>query len=593
MRTEFKVEYDLYDTTALQDAQESSDSNSSFADITLIKNNITAPSYGTLEHNFFVLDGSKEEFPDTPDNIVYFSEEFIQQNNNYAYCGTEIYAGDDLDAPIEKIYKKQSVIVNFSENHTSYGITLYFSNEYPLEIEIIWYDLAGTKKSQKRFYPNSLKYFCQNQVEEYGKIEIIFLKALPYHNAKLQYIEYGTTIEWGSDKVKSGKLVNGVDMISDKISTDQLTFDFVDSNNDFNVGNVDGLHKTFQKKQKMCPYEIVDGTKIPLGTFFLNSNKTTKNISKIVAIDYKGILANSNFTEGRIYDGDLAGEIIDEIMQTAGITEYEVDEETANTPLYGTLKIQTCQKALREVLFACGSIINTSRRKGIEIYKSNRLISEKITRSKKFSTTFQIDDYISDINVKYKTWSLDENVSQITKGTYGVGIHTIQFTDPAANITTNAGLILKQMPYYIVLKMSDEADVEISGQKYVGAELSVLSSIEHIKAGETRKAKTFTGTLLNFESAKKVADNILDYYQLQQIIQTKQIAGTEKAGDWIEVENVVKEHGNFVAVIETLSTDLTGGFINTAKYRGYYKLLSNYYYADSELYADEEMGGIF
>lgn len=593
MRTEFFVEYDLYDTTALQDGIEMSESNSDFADIKLLKDNVSAPAYGTLEHNFFVLDGSMEEFPDAPDNLVYFSKNFVNTNTNYEYCG-EMYAGDDLGGAIEEVYEKQSVVVQFTENHTSYGITLHFLDVHPLEIEITWYDLAGILLSRKTYYPDSLKFFCRNQVEEYGRIEIVFLKALPYHNVKLQYIEYGTTIIWGNDIVKSGKLVNDTDPISDKIKTDKLTFDFLDATDEFNIGNVNGLHKTFQKKQRMLPYEIVEGQKIPLGVFFLDTNSTTKNISKISAIDYKGMLANTDFKDGRIYNGETAGDIIDEIMAAAGIAEYEVDQEIADTPLYGTLKIQTCQKALREVLFACGSIINTSRRFGVEIHKKNRLITNNIPRNRKFTTTLQTDHYVSDVTVKYKTWMIDDKVSEITKGTYGAGTHTIQLTNPAANMETNVGTIIKQMPYYVVIDipMDSLAEVVISGQKYVGEELSVLSSIEHIKAGEVRSTKTFTGSLLDYEAAKSVADNILDYYQLQQIIKTKHLSADEKAGDWAEIENTVADHANFVASIESLSTDLTGGFISTATCRGYYKFITNYDYAGDGLYADEEMGAV-
>lgn len=592
-KTEFFVDYDLYDTTALQDAMESTESNASFADIGLIKGNISIPKYATLEHNFFVLDGSFEEFPDEPDNIVYFSKDFVQQNSNYQYAGTELYSGDDLDGPVEELLKPQSIVIDFTENHTSYGITLYFLDEYPLEIEIAWFDLAGILKSRKRFYPDSLIYFCKNQVEEYAGLEITFIRALPYHYAKLQHIKYGTTIVWGADKIKTGKLVNDTDPTSDKIKTDKLTFSFVDADEDFNLGNADGLHKTFQRNQRMRPYEMVNGKQILLGTFFLDDVSTTKNISKMSAIDYKGMLSNRDFKGGKMYSGELAGSMIDEIMEAAGITDYEVDEETANTPLYGTLKIQTCQKALREVLFACGSIINTSHRIGVEIRKNNRLVTSKIERNRKFSTTYSIDKYVSDINVKYKTWTLDENVSEITKGTYGVGIHEIQFSNPAANLTASAGLILEQSPYCVVLKVAEEqTEVVISGQKYIGVELAASSGIEHIKSGENRNAKTFTGTLLNFESAKRVADDILDYYQLQQIIKTKHLADDEKTGDWAEIENTVLDHANFVATIESLSTDLTGGFISTSKCRGYFKEVTDYYFADDELYADEGMGAV-
>lgn len=572
MKTEFFVDYDLFDTTALQDAVVSSESNSQFADIVLMEENVLAPNYMTLEKNFSVLDGNMQEFPDEPDNLVYFSSEQSGADGTFA--------------------NKQSVFVQFSENHASVGITLHFLPDYPVELEIYWYDISGNLKSKKTFFPNQIDYFCQNQVEGYGAIEIVFIRAIPLRNVKLQYIEYGTTLTFENDIIKTGKIVNEIDPISDKIKTDKLTFDFLDEKEEFNIGNIDGLHKVFQKNQKMHPYETLNGNKIPLGTFFLDENSTTKNLSKISAIDYKGMLANAIFYDGDMYDGVLAGEIIGKIMEAAGISDYIIDKDTANTLLYGTLKIQTCQKALREVLFACMSSINTSRQNGIEIYKQNRSVSGTITREKKFSTTLKTDGYVSDINVKYKTWFLEETESEIAKGTYGGETNVIQLSSPAANMRSNIGSIIKQTPYYVVLEISSYAQFEviITGQKYVEEEFAALSSATHVKAGQTRTTKTFSGTLLNYERAKMVADNILNYYQLQQIIQTKQLAENEKAGDWVEIENSIKGYGNFVASIESLSIDLTGGYIATAKYRGYYKLLSNYYYADNELYSGEDVG---
>lgn len=592
MSTDFFVEYDLYDITALQDAQESTESNSSFADLSLIKDNIPAPRYGTLEHNFFVLDGSMEEFPDSPDNIVYFSKDFIQQNPNYWYCGSELYAGDGLDGPTEEFVQKQSITIQFSGYHTSYGITLHFANEYPLEIEIAWYDLAGILQSRKRFNPDSLIYFCKNPVEEYAKIEICFMDALLYHNVKIQYIEYGTNIVWGYDNIKSGTLVNDADPTSDKIKTDKLMFDFVDPEEEFNFGNSSGLHRMFQRNQRLLPYEMVDGRSIVLGSFFLDNVSTTRNVTKISAIDYKGRLSNTDFIDGGIYDGKLAGDLIDEIMSSAGITDYDVDSDTRNTSLYGTLGIQTCQKALREVLFACGSVIDTSLRTGIEIRRYGRAVTSKINRSRKFSTTYETEKYVSDITVKYKTWKLEENESELTKGVYEPGTHIIRLSNPAENVTSSSGEITKRMPYYIILNVEELSEVIISGQKYVGEELSAISRIENIKSGEVRSAKNFTGTLLDYEAAKRAANRILEYYQLQQIIKTKHLADGEKAGEWMEIENMVDGWTNFTACAESLTTDLTGGFISTSKCRGYFNPLSGHYYADEELYAATEMGGI-
>lgn len=72
MKTEFYVEYNLYDTTALPDAKESTESNAAFGDMGLFKSKGSPPKYATLEHNFFVLDGSLSEMPDTPTDIPFF-----------------------------------------------------------------------------------------------------------------------------------------------------------------------------------------------------------------------------------------------------------------------------------------------------------------------------------------------------------------------------------------------------------------------------------------------------------------------------------------------------------------------------------------
>lgn len=569
MKTEFFVKYDLYDTTALQDAEETSQSNAEFGNLALMKEDVLTPNYGTLEHNFFVLDGSMEEFPDDPDNLAYFSSGISGEDGTFD--------------------REQSVDIQFTENHTSIGITMHFLDVFPMELKIRWYDIYGIFIEEKTFYPDSIDYFCKNQVEEYARIEIIFIKTLPYHNVKLQRLEYGTTITWGSDTIKSASLVRSTDVISDKISMDSLTFEFVDAEEEFNIGNAKGMHRTFQKTQKMFPYEIVDGETVPLGVFFLDGNSTTKNISKISAIDYKGTLDNTNFKNGKIYDGESAGNVIDVIMATAGITDYTVDEETKNTLLYGTLGIQTCRTALREVLFACGSIISTASTT-VEIRKWTKDIKEEIPRSRKFSTSYSTDHYVSDVNVKYKTWVLDDKISQLTKGTYPAGIHTIQFSNPAVEITASAGLITESHPYYIILKLDSDEDVVISGKKYISEELSVLSSIEHIKAGEVRNTKTFSGTLLNFESAKRAAENILDYYQLQQIINVRYLSNIEKTGDFVSIENPDKRRGGFVASLESVATDLTGGFISTAKCRGYYKMTAEYYYTGEEIYSGNEVG---
>lgn len=54
--------------------------------------------------------------------------------------------------------------------------------------------------------------------------------------------------------------------------------------------------------------------------------------------DYKGRLDEYNFREGKVYNGELAGDVIDSIMQAAGIEEYTVTDEVRKCKLYGLVK---------------------------------------------------------------------------------------------------------------------------------------------------------------------------------------------------------------------------------------------------------------
>ena len=72
--TNFYVEYQLIDTSAVEDSSPSTDNNQSFGDIERLKDNKPFTDYMTLEHNYSLLDGSPIEFPDeSPTDVVYYS----------------------------------------------------------------------------------------------------------------------------------------------------------------------------------------------------------------------------------------------------------------------------------------------------------------------------------------------------------------------------------------------------------------------------------------------------------------------------------------------------------------------------------------
>ena len=147
--TSCTVDMIFSDVTALGDATETNN-GSVLSTNSLFKAKTSQKNYGTMELNQFVLNGSKSILPVSPADIAFWSA-----NRSNAAC----------------LFSTNPVFTStFTTTHTSSGITLTFIDDYPIEIRVTWYTVAGNQISQKTFYPDSLEYYCRNQVQYYGKI---------------------------------------------------------------------------------------------------------------------------------------------------------------------------------------------------------------------------------------------------------------------------------------------------------------------------------------------------------------------------------------------------------------------------------------
>lgn len=572
-KTEFWCGFELKDTTALEDSEASSRNIQEFANLLLLKENMQPKAYGTLEKDFFLLDGSKSELSDMPTDIVYWSESLSDENGMFPDTA--------------------ELVITFHESHSSCGLTFHFMEDYPLELEVTWLDIYGITLARKVFSVDNLVYFARKQVEDYAKLIIRFTKAKPYRYVKLRYMEYGTDMIMGAGgmPVKKASLIEEMDMISNQIAVNKLTYNMIDEADDFNVGNIEGLHKVLQKGQRITAYEKVNGEDYILGAFFLSDWKTSGNITKISAVDYKGLLDNGIFRTGKVYDGEPAGIVIDAIMAAAGITDYEVLDEVRSVKLYGYMKQQTCRKALREVLFAVGAVIDTARSTVLRIYKPKRKVSASVERVRKFKTEVLENDYVSDVTVKYSCYMPETEKTEIITGDYEMGIYTVAMSAPVAELEINKGTIIVQTADSVTFQLKEAGHVSILGYKYNKQEFSVTASVDYIQAGKTRKEKSFSCQLVNAAQAKKTAEAILEYYSMNLGIRIKYLNAGETAGTWGEVQNNNKMYGDFVAGFEKITTDLTGGFLSNAQLRGYYKTVTDFCYT-TELFAGEEAGDL-
>lgn len=566
-KTEFGVVYDLTDLKASNDSTPTSTTNSSFCDINLLKQDEKEVDIITLEHNLSVLNGSKTTFK--------------PQEQRFAYMSNKMSGADGTFA------STPSIDVNFETYHSSFALTLRFVGYHPLKMRVTWWQ--DTSKLYTKVYTVTGDLFVvPTDIQLYNRIKFEFLETVPHSFVRVEFIKYGAVVLWDKLKIKDGKMTQDLSRVSDRLVINTLSFSLLDTKEQINFANAEGLQNYFQRNQPIYPYEIVNGEKTNLGTFFLDKFSMQGADVKMSCVSYAGLLNDKQFNEGAVYNGTKAGEVLESIFTQAGIKAFKIDEETANQPLYGTLKPQSCREALKSVLFACHSIIDASDSDRISIRKSSTIVKSKISRDIKFSTTIEKNPYISGININYPILSLEDKESEVAKGIYEEGTHKIIFSEPYTQLQIENGTIIKSAPYYVEFTSETDAEVKITGVKYVSTQNTVTAERPYIDPGQTENLKTFTTTLCNGKTARLLANKLLDYYTKNTLtLKIQHLATDTELNDVRLVEGAKKNDGRYLAWFTKRSIDLSGGFIDNAEMVGYFDDNDLFNFCGDDLYAPD------
>lgn len=551
--TEFEVEYELIDVDAASDANYTCKNVQTFCTPSILSDSGAFAPYITLEHNYSVMDGTVPEFPSQVNGIGFFSK----------------YKTDSTGVWVQG--KEPEIEINFPDDvHSSIALTLGLVADAPMSVYIEWYGYeqllaAGT-------YTIDEKGETGEPVENYNQIKIKFLSGIPDRYAKLYCIYYGTFELWDETTIKQGTMVKDVDVVSELLPADTLNFDLVDITfGDLNLGNPSGIHKFFQKNQPVYAYEWLNDQRILCGKFFLKTYKHEANVGSLSCVSYIDRMDEIAFNEGRMYNGVSAEVILAKIFEVAGIKNYVIDYDTANQLLYGTLKPQSCRSALREVLFACQSIIDTSSETTVYVKKVSPMIQGTISRHIKFNTRVEKKEYISGVQVEFFNYKRLEERTPISateeNSLYEKGTYTLVFDGPYDNVQFSSYVGLRDIEistYYVKFTADKDVYLTITGNGYIETSNKVVTSHE-AEAGKFLNIKKFTSTLSNYENAKRLADTLLAYYSLDMTVAVKALAMDVDIEHKYIVENDNSKYDNYVGVYSSRSFDLTGGFVHDSK----------------------------
>ncbi|MEG2097329.1 MAG: hypothetical protein RRY65_04105, partial [Pseudoflavonifractor sp.] len=310
MTTSCEFRFGFWDVTARADASFAVSQNQEYArieDINL-EDGIIFPTVATMEPGFgWPLNGSKVWMPDNPSANTWgwWSTELSRENKTFANSPT--------------------LTVTFTENHSSAGITFGFYATLPGVINIKWYDLQGGLLANENFIPDSMEYFCDKQVEDYGKV-IITIPSMQYAHRFLRVtsILFGVLEVIGAKRVTSAKLTEEISPVTLTVPVNTLDLSFFTPNGRFALLDPQGAYKLFQWKQEIAAYKMVDGARVSLGSYYLQTaTGTVDAVTQLSCVDIIGILDTLEY-KGGIYSAMPLATLLGAILTPEGIA-FEID----------------------------------------------------------------------------------------------------------------------------------------------------------------------------------------------------------------------------------------------------------------------------
>lgn len=576
MQTEPIINVMLVDVTAKSDSAPSITDNASFANVQLLKDeNHTVNDYMTLEWNYSILDGTMQHMPDNPANAGYpvFSKEMSDASGEYK--------------------QDHNFVAQFTEPHSSAGISFSFVGDFPKEITVTWYRQNGTMMAEKMFQPDKKKYFCDYKVEGYYKIAASFSGSVtPYRFLKIQNVEYGYELVFTSEAIREAKVLEEVDPISAELRINTLDFTVYDPNREFNILNQKGKYSLFQSRQEIRAMEIVNGYSIDMGTFYLESKESQNEVEiSFHAVDALGIIDKTNFIKGKIYTNVTAQTIIDEIMASAGWEKYEVANELKNVRLSGYIGICSHRQALQQVAFALRALVDCSRTNLIRIYRQNTSADIKIKDDRIFLEGEKVTakEYVSRIEVTTHQYELSTERKDLFNGLLPAGLNEITFQNPAENLSASVGTIVESGVNYAIIRMTAPGECKVTGNEYTDTQSTFIRNTEEVQTNETEKAISVKdATLVSNSNVYLLAERLFDYYSLRRSLNIRYVLEAERTGRWVSVKS---QYGMYInGGIESQEIDLAGGFLSSAFITGYNTLETDFFYTGQEVYTGEKIG---
>lgn len=474
-RTTAKVSFEILDNEAYNDNTSTVTSEAPISRKHQLTNKIRSMShkYATFERDYFKLDGS-----------FYIPPKPNEGDSELGWWSDDICDENGVFTPY------QVLEFNFTEEHNSMGLTITFdsmANEYASDFDIEVYRLDGTLIHKEVVTNNDDPLYVLVQgLDNYGKIIIRIRKwAKSFRRARITEVDFGVIQEYRDDKLIKLNIIEEMNIISDKIPSNEIRFTIDNSNKEFNILNPEGFYRFLEERQEVKAQIGVEVREdefefVPMGKFYLTDWQSDEGAltTTFIARDIFELLEGKEYisiTNTNLYD------LAEDILIKANVENYYIDEELKNIPTNGFIKPLNSRKALQYIGIAGKAAIYQDRQGTLQI-KQFKVLDERDTQYIYFAGP---DMFTGMVYV-----AVDE----------GYDMKNITFD----NVYKEPQIKLDKLLYSLVMVVNNGEEKQ-----------EVTFYNEGIKEGSSFK---IDNPLINtIEHAEKVANWIIDEYNLRAI----------------------------------------------------------------------------
>lgn len=390
-----EIEYSDIDNTFPTGTQFNYPSDSPISELVNAKNKKVSNNYASLEEDYFLLDGSFV-LPYMPEG------ETSYYNENSGYITNQIV--EDLS---------DEILINItSTNKNAYGMTLYFKDNIPATINLIFNNDLTYNFTDNTKDIISIKFDTEQTITS---INMTF-SDFEYQNRRfrLSRFDFGLSDILKDDTLINFKIIENIGDLNLEFPSNQLTIKLYDYNDMFDINNPSGyadlLNQGLLVKAK--PYIGIqtehEGIKYDdtQATFYLQNWSSNKNEITLNCVDYlekmKNIKNTDRVTPYKLTESNC--ETLDVLLtNTTGITidtfkNFKDDQNYLNDDYVETLNPFEYLQNL--MIWLWGYLYN----------ENNKLIIDKRENSSQYNYTLSLNDNL----LEEPKYTLREKIKSIS-----------------------------------------------------------------------------------------------------------------------------------------------------------------------------------